>query len=85
MEQGIISTFRVYYLWTTFNGNAKATQVSDNVTMRNYWKSYNIIKGMTNISAAWRSEMSKSCMASGVSSGLVVFQIQKSMALSLHQ
>ena len=33
----------------------------DNVTLRDYWKSYDIMKGISNISAAW-SEVSKSCM-----------------------
>jgi hypothetical protein len=61
MNQGAISTFMAYYLWTTFKGIAEAIQVSNNVTLRDYWKSYNNVKGIFIISAAQR-EMSKSHM-----------------------
>jgi hypothetical protein len=45
-------------LRTTLEGTAKASQVSDTVMLRYYWKYYDIMKGITNISAVW-SEVSK--------------------------
>jgi hypothetical protein len=42
-------------------GTAEAVQVSDNVTLKDYWKSYDPMKGICNLSAAW-GEVSKSFM-----------------------
>lgn len=59
MDQGVIATFKAYYLRTTFKGIVEAVQ--SDITVRDYWKSYNILKAITNIDSAW-DEVSLSCM-----------------------
>jgi hypothetical protein len=58
MDQGGIFTFKPYYLQKTSKGVAETVEVSDNVTLRDYF-----VKRISSISAAW-SEVSKPCMKS---------------------
>lgn len=59
MDQGVIATFKTYYLRTTFKGIVEAVQ--SDIIVRDYWKSYNILNAITNIDSAW-DEVSQSCM-----------------------
>ncbi|XP_044275311.1 tigger transposable element-derived protein 1-like [Varanus komodoensis] len=53
MDQGVIATFKKYYLRHTFR---QAVQASDEsgTTLRQFWKDYNIYKAIKNIDLAWR-------------------------------
>jgi hypothetical protein len=46
---------------TTLNGIGQAVQVSDNVMLRDCWKSHDIMKGISNTSVAW-NEVSELCV-----------------------
>lgn len=60
MEQGAITTFKAHYLRTTFSKALTATE-NDEVTLRDFWKSYNILNCITNIELAWK-EVTEKCM-----------------------
>ncbi|XP_059580411.1 tigger transposable element-derived protein 1-like [Alligator mississippiensis] len=60
MDQGAIATFKVYYLRTTFSKAVAATE-SDEVTLCDFWKSYNILHCIKNIESAWEGVTEK-CM-----------------------
>ena len=60
MDQGAIATFKAYYLRTTFSKALAATE-SDEVTLRDFWKSYNILHCIKNIESAWEGVTEK-CM-----------------------
>ncbi|XP_043291812.1 tigger transposable element-derived protein 1-like isoform X1 [Cervus canadensis] len=53
MDQGVISTFKKYYLRHTFRQAVKASDESG-TTLRQFWKDYNIYKAIKNIDFAWR-------------------------------
>ncbi|XP_072263547.1 tigger transposable element-derived protein 1-like [Pyxicephalus adspersus] len=52
MDQGVIASFKAYYLWRTFSEAVYATQ-NDEMTLREFWKSYNIYDAIKNIADAW--------------------------------
>jgi hypothetical protein len=58
MDQGAISTSKYYNLQTALKGTTEAIQVSNNVMFTGYWKSYDMMKGISKVSAAW-CELSK--------------------------
>ncbi|XP_069776185.1 tigger transposable element-derived protein 1-like isoform X2 [Narcine bancroftii] len=59
MDQGAIATFKAYYLQSTF---AQARAVTNNeVSLRDFWKHYNILECIKNITAAWE-DVTKTCM-----------------------
>ncbi|XP_059583233.1 tigger transposable element-derived protein 1-like [Alligator mississippiensis] len=60
MDQGAIATFKVYCLRATFSKAIAATE-SDEVTLRDCWKSYNILHCIKNIESAWEGVTEK-CM-----------------------
>lgn len=51
-DQGIIATFKAYYTRRTIKDMIHATDEQE-ISVREYWKSYNIKKGLDNIAAAW--------------------------------
>jgi hypothetical protein len=51
MDQEAVSTFKAYYLLTTLMGTANTIQVSNNVTLRDYCKSFDNMKEISNSSA----------------------------------
>jgi hypothetical protein len=59
MDQGVIATFKAYSLRTTFKGIVEAVQ--SDITVRDYWKSYNILNAITNIDSTW-DKVSQFCM-----------------------
>ncbi|XP_057390086.1 tigger transposable element-derived protein 1-like isoform X2 [Balaenoptera acutorostrata] len=52
MDQGVIATFKKYYLRHTFRQAVKASDESG-TTLRQFWKDYNIYKAIKNIDFAW--------------------------------
>nr|XP_033817702.1 tigger transposable element-derived protein 1-like isoform X1 [Geotrypetes seraphini] len=60
MDQGVIASFKAYYLRQTFSQAVKATQDNE-TTLRDFWKSYNIYGAIKNIAQSW-NEVKKSKM-----------------------
>ena len=52
MDQGVIATFKKYYLCHTFRQTVKARDESG-TTLQQFWKDYNIYKAIKNIDFAW--------------------------------
>ncbi|XP_072270768.1 tigger transposable element-derived protein 1-like [Pyxicephalus adspersus] len=52
MDQGVIASFKAYYLRRTFSQAVRATQ-KDGMTLREFWESYNIYDAIKNIADAW--------------------------------
>jgi hypothetical protein len=50
MDQGAVSIFKAFLLRTMLKGNVEAVQVSNNDMLREYWKSYGIMKGLQHYS-----------------------------------
>ncbi|XP_042225918.1 tigger transposable element-derived protein 1-like [Homarus americanus] len=53
MDQGVIASFKAYYLQRTFTQAVKETERESGVTMREFCKNYNIYKAIKNIDASW--------------------------------
>lgn len=64
LDQGVIATFKKYYLRKTFRQAVKATEGENGITLKQFWKEYNIFKAVENIDAAWR-EVAVSTMNAG--------------------
>ncbi|XP_068210912.1 tigger transposable element-derived protein 1-like [Palaemon carinicauda] len=60
MVQGAISAFKAYYLRTTFAKAVAATEDNE-MTLRDFWKNYNILQCIKNIDTAWH-EVTEKCM-----------------------
>lgn len=52
MDQGVIASFKAYYLRRTFSQAIRATQ-NNEMTLREFWKNYNIYDAIKNIAEAW--------------------------------
>jgi hypothetical protein len=61
MDQGIIATFRSYYLWKTFAQLVKHTDGEDQLPVKDLWRNFNIKKAIDNIGDAW-AQVTQSCM-----------------------
>ncbi|XP_051789736.1 tigger transposable element-derived protein 1-like [Erpetoichthys calabaricus] len=53
MDQGVIASFKAYYLRRTFAMARNATEKDKNLTLKDFWKSYNIYNAAQNIAFAW--------------------------------
>lgn len=53
MDQGVIATFKSYYLRRTFSRAIKATTGDNAPTLTEFWKNYNIRNAIENIGDAW--------------------------------
>jgi len=53
MDQGVISNFKCYYLRRTFSHLLESTDGNDKPTMKEFWKNYNILMAIENISHSW--------------------------------
>ena len=53
MDQGVIATFKAYYLRRTFSQAIKAVDSGEGITIRDFWKNYNILSAIKNIGVAW--------------------------------
>ncbi|XP_018430489.1 PREDICTED: tigger transposable element-derived protein 1-like [Nanorana parkeri] len=60
MDQGVIATFKAYYLRQTFSEMVKVLDRSG-ITMKDYWRSFNVLKGVNNINGAWE-EVTANCL-----------------------
>lgn len=61
MDQGAIANFKAYYHRRTFSQLVHETDGEGRQSMREWWKSYNIMKSIHNIEEAWK-EVKMSCM-----------------------
>lgn len=61
MDQGVIASFKKYYLRRTFRQALKATEGENAVTLKEFWKKFNIYQAVQNIGASW-SEVKESNM-----------------------
>ncbi|XP_064410189.1 tigger transposable element-derived protein 1-like [Latimeria chalumnae] len=61
MDQGVIAAFKAYYLHRTFDQLIKATDGDDKPTIREFWRGYNILNCIDNISESW-AEVTQQCM-----------------------
>ena len=56
LDQGVIETFKKYYLCHTFCQAVKASDESG-ATLGQFWKDYNIYKSIKNVDIAWHEVM----------------------------
>ncbi|UYV62516.1 CENPBD1 [Cordylochernes scorpioides] len=61
MDQGVISTFKSYYLRRIFKLLLSETDGQDKPTMLEFWKKFSIMKAIKIISDSWE-EVKPSCM-----------------------
>ncbi|XP_066960747.1 tigger transposable element-derived protein 1-like [Macrobrachium rosenbergii] len=61
MDQGAIAAFKANYLKTTFSQAISATDADPDVSLRDFWKKYDVLKCIKNIAAAWEA-VTKKCM-----------------------
>lgn len=61
MDQGVISTFKAYYLRETFNQALRASEGETGVSLKEFWRCYNIRQAIENISKSW-DEVSEKTM-----------------------
>ncbi|KAK1327447.1 hypothetical protein QTO34_014161 [Cnephaeus nilssonii] len=53
MGQGVIASFKDYYLRRTFAMAFRATEKDKELTLNDFWKSYNVLAAVKNISDSW--------------------------------
>ncbi|XP_045104158.1 tigger transposable element-derived protein 1-like [Portunus trituberculatus] len=53
MDQGVIASFKAYYLRRTIAMALQATETKKNLTLKDFWKSYNILDAVKNIADSW--------------------------------
>ena len=61
MDQGSIATLKDNYLQTTFSQAIAAIDADPQLTLRNFWKQYTILKYIKYIATAWEAVTAK-CM-----------------------
>lgn len=59
MDQGAIANFKSYYHRRTFGQLIKETDGEGRQSMRDWWKSYNVMKAIQNIDEAWKEVKKK--------------------------
>ena len=64
MDQGVIASFKAYYLRKTIAMALQATETNKLLTLKDFWKSYNILDAVKNIADSW--EEVKSTNMNGV-------------------
>ncbi|KAG0702294.1 Tigger transposable element-derived protein 1 [Chionoecetes opilio] len=53
MDQGAIATFKAYYLRRTFRKMINAVDADENLSIRQFWKEFNIKNAIDNIAESW--------------------------------
>ncbi|KAK1327297.1 hypothetical protein QTO34_014986 [Cnephaeus nilssonii] len=53
MGQGVIASFKAYYLRRTFAMAFRATEKDKELILKDFWKSYNVLAAVKNISDSW--------------------------------
>lgn len=61
MDQGVIATFKAYYLRRTFEQLLKETDGEGKPSIREWWKQFTILRSIDNISTSWE-EVTEKCM-----------------------
>jgi hypothetical protein len=61
MDQGVIATSKSYYLWKRFAHLVKDTDGEDQLSVKDFWRNFNIKKAIDNIGDVW-GEVMQSCM-----------------------
>ena len=61
MDQGSIAAFKANYLRTTFAQAVAAIDADPELSLRDFWKQYNILKCIKNLATAWEAVTAK-CM-----------------------
>ena len=61
MDQGSIATFKANYLKNTFAQVIAATDADPELSLRDFWKNYNLLHAIKNIATAW-DNVTKKCM-----------------------
>lgn len=59
MDQGIIATFKVYYQRLTQKQMVEALDAPNKPAVKEFWTTYNILKAIHNIDAAWKEVKEK--------------------------
>lgn len=59
MDQSIIATFKAYFLQRMFFQAIKTIDSGEDITLRDFWKNYNILYAIKNIGLAWDEVKSK--------------------------
>uniref|UniRef100_A0A8C3JPI5 DDE-1 domain-containing protein n=1 Tax=Calidris pygmaea TaxID=425635 RepID=A0A8C3JPI5_9CHAR len=62
MNQGVITTFKTCYLEETFSKLIQETTGKENPCLNNFWRQFNIMDGIDNISITWE-EVTIQCMS----------------------
>ena len=52
-DQGVIASFKAYYLRRTIAMALQATETKKDLTLKHFWKSYNILDAVKNIAHSW--------------------------------
>ncbi|XP_068232220.1 tigger transposable element-derived protein 1-like [Palaemon carinicauda] len=53
MDQGVIASIKAYYLRRTIAVALQATETKKDLTLKDFWKSYNILDAVKNIADSW--------------------------------
>ncbi|XP_068227389.1 tigger transposable element-derived protein 1-like [Palaemon carinicauda] len=53
MDQGVIASFKAYYLRRTIAMASQATETRKDLTLNDFWKSYNILDALKNTADSW--------------------------------
>ncbi|XP_064083042.1 tigger transposable element-derived protein 1-like [Macrobrachium nipponense] len=53
MDQGVIANFKAYYLRRTICSALRAIEGNKELTLKQFWKGYNIANAVRNIASAW--------------------------------
>ncbi|XP_066975445.1 tigger transposable element-derived protein 1-like [Macrobrachium rosenbergii] len=53
MDQGVIANFKAYYLRRTIRSALRAVEGNKELTLKEFWKGYNIADAVKNIARAW--------------------------------
>uniref|UniRef100_A0A8C3IT03 DDE-1 domain-containing protein n=1 Tax=Chrysemys picta bellii TaxID=8478 RepID=A0A8C3IT03_CHRPI len=53
MDQGVIASFKAYYLRSTFTQTIRTTEKEGGPTRKEFWKVFNIYHAVKNIGEAW--------------------------------
>lgn len=61
MDQGVISNFKAYYLRRTFKQMFEKTDGEEKQSIREFWRNYNIMDAVANISLSW-NEITKTSL-----------------------
>ena len=61
MDQGSVTTFKAIYLRTIFSQAVDAIDADSELSLLDFWKQYDILKGIKNLAAAWEA-VTENCM-----------------------